>query len=325
MKSRCKPLISNIFWYWGREGALWTEEQCTRELDDMQALGIDSLILVGLDIHFNELDENKHGFDSLAFFMEQTTNREMKVMLGGTASREWWVRMSLDTELTLNRQLGVRLLQEYGGYESFAGWYISHEIYLPTGGKQQRFVRELYRELATEFHMLDDKDVILSPFFILDQKQQLGPYPYGSPYAYTIWWTECLHDTPIDIIALQDSGEHLSFYTVADREPYFKALREACDNTDKTLWGNLETGELVVDNFEAFERDFGCHVNDPKTQKFWRAVPAAKMKAKAEMMCCYVDKLISWGYREYIRPSLGQKAAEVYDQYRAYVQMYLCE
>jgi hypothetical protein len=322
MNFRCKPYISCIFWWWGDEGARWSEEQVSCELDNMQALGVDSLILVGLHVHLEYLDQVSPKFDSLAYLMESAQSRGMNIIFGGVSSNKWWDKRDVQGELEINVRLAQRLFDEYGDYLSFGGWYIPHEIYLPVANIEHRFIRELYRELAKEFHTVADKKVVLSPFFILDKHQRLGPYPYGDPLAYEIWWTEVLLDTCIDIVALQDSGEHLSFYSIAEREPFFQALRSACDKTDRILWGNLETGELVVDNFEAFMRDFGCHVNNAKTREHWRAVSARKMQAKAEMIACYVDKIMSWGYREYVRPSLGEESKRVHKEYKEYVMRF---
>ena len=54
-------------------------------------------------------------------------------------------------------------------------------------------------------------------------------FPRVSPTEYAAWWEETLRQTKIDVVMLQDSGaEHLGFFTLADREPFFAAMQTAC-------------------------------------------------------------------------------------------------
>ncbi len=94
-------------------------------------------------------------------------------------------------------------------------------------------------------------------------------------------------------------------------------MKRACDRAGKTLWGNVETGELQVDSYEDYVRRFGrkTHVNDPKTQSSWRAVPAEKLRAKIRFAHRFADTVITWGYREYWDPMRGEAARGVYDAY----------
>src|SRR5690606_19487715 len=142
------------------------------------------------------------------------------------------------------------------------------------------------------------------------QEGYLGNYRWASPEEYEEFWTETLRQAPIDIVALQDSGEHLSFYTAEDRRPFFQAMKAACDAAGKTLWANVETGELHVDGYEDYVERFGIktHVNDAKTQPYWRGVPVDHLKMKLDVAGEFSPRAITWGYREFIRPSLGPEA-----------------
>ena len=66
----------------------------------------------------------------------------------------------------------------------------------------------------------------------------------------------------IDIVMLQDSGaEHLSFFTLAEREAFYKAFYNACRRTGKELWGNIETAEILARDWEhalEMERNGSC-------------------------------------------------------------------
>ncbi len=52
--------------------------------------------------------------------------------------------------------------------------------------------------------------------------------------------------TGIDILMLQDSGEHLAFFTIEQREPFFNSVAKACHNAGAQFWVNVETGEADV-------------------------------------------------------------------------------
>ena len=161
------------------------------------------------------------------------------------------------------------------------------------------------------------KRVMLSPFFIVDRDGWLGSFRYATPQEYESFWAELLAQTQIDIVALQDSGEHLSFYTAEDRRPFLRAMRRACDRADKQFWVNIETGELDVASYEDYARRFGrkTHVNDPKTQAFWRLVPPEILQNKIRLAHEFADTAITWGYREYWDPMRGPPLAARYQAY----------
>jgi hypothetical protein len=94
-------------------------------------------------------------------------------------------------------------------------------------------------------------------------------------------------------------------------------MAQACSATGTSLWANVESGELHVASLEDYAARFGLKtpVNSPETEPFWRAVPAEKFRAKLSMAGEYTDTAITWGYREFLRPSRGLEAAQAYDGY----------
>ena len=111
---------------------------------------------------------------------------------------------------------------------------------------------------------------------------------------------------------LQDLGVRCYTYLATLRN-----MMRACERAGKTLWINIETGELHVDGFADYEQRFGrkTHVNSPKTAKHWRVVPPEKLRAKVQLAREYTDTTITWGYREYWDPMRGEAARRAFESY----------
>lgn len=304
-------------------GTLWwvTESDAHRpvtkwqdDLDELQALGIDLLVLNG---PFVGEELGPRASDPMAALFAELDRRGMRVFLDTLAAPNWWTLTDPADEVARARRR-IRMLEErYGKFTSFHGFYIPYELYVFWGDRAE-LSRTLYRQVSAACKgVAPDKPVLISPFFILDQEGYLGDFRWASPNEYRDFWRETLEQAYIDVVALQDSGEHLSCYTLADRKPFLAAMKAACRDTDTALWVNVEVGELEVADYEEYALRFGekTHVNDPKTAPFWRGVPAEKLERKLELAGQYSDTAISWGYREFIRPSLGPDAADLYLSY----------
>jgi hypothetical protein len=160
---------------------------------------------------------------------------------------------------------------------------------------------------------------MISPFFILDQTGYLGSFRWATPAEYEEFWSALLPQTRVDIVALQDSGEHLSCYTLDQRRPFLAAMKAACTTAHKKFWVNIEVGELAVESLSDYTNRFGykTHVNDPKTATAWQAVAPDKLRQKLELAGEYTATAISWGYQQFVRPSLGPEAQRLHESYRS--------
>jgi hypothetical protein len=140
---------------------------------------------------------------------------------------------------------------------------------------------------------------------------------YQPPELYAAWWEETLRQTKIDVLMLQDSGgEHLGFFSLADREPFLAAVRTACNKAGAHFWANVETAEADVADWE----DFIAKERDKKVP--WRCVPIDRLAGKLELASRYGEEIVNWGYFPYMASPSGaeptplQRAA--YDAYREY-------
>jgi len=306
-------------------GCLWavspgpkpdTLDLTPKELDAIQGLGMSLVVLTGPLIG-EPLPPGRA--DPTEQLFAEGDRRGLDFFVDTSAASAWWTHADPAPELARARERIHRLHERYGHHRSFKGFYLPYELYVMWGG-QRELIRRLYREVAADCKSIAlDKPVMISPFFILDHQHLLGDFRWATPEEYQTFWTDILCEVPVDIVALQDRGEHLSYYTDDQCAPFFAAMKNACAATGIALWANIEIGELEAAGPEDYVARFGrkTHVNDPKTQACWRGVPADKLLAKLRFARRYARTAITWGYREFVRPSLGPAAAELYGEYQA--------
>jgi hypothetical protein len=310
--------IDGTFWWMNpqdarRPIALWNDD-----LDELETLGLTTMILTGPYVG----EQIPPGYaDPMDAFFSEADQRGFSLYVDTLASSEWWLQEDFSDEVAGARARIRDLITRYGHFDSFKGFYIPYEIYALWDEDRQK-VFHLFQEVAAACkEVAPDKPVLVSPFFVLDRDGYLGDFRWASPDEYREMWTALLGQADIDIVALQDSGEHLAFYTLDDRRPFFEAMAAACDATDTQLWANVELGEMNVTSFEDYVARFGLktHVNDPRTKLYWRAVPADKLVEKLAFAREFTPTVVSWGYQQFIRPSLGSTATERYlDYYQAF-------
>ncbi|MFO7974285.1 MAG: DUF4434 domain-containing protein [Candidatus Hydrogenedentota bacterium] len=299
--------LTGVLWWLTPHDLTLSEGAWNKELDYIQTLGIDTII-------FNGPYAGPKGGAAFETLLERLDAREMHVYLDTLATPQWWTLDNVDDEVRRACDRAALLEQRYGRHASVAGFYIPYECYVMWNA-QRDLVSSLYADVSRCCKTIaPQKKVMISPFFILDEAGYLGDFRWATPEEYQSFWQTVLTQASIDIVALQDSGEHLACYTLEQRRPFFDAMQSACDATGVTLWANVESGEVNVASLEEYVRRFGLKtpVNSPKTTPFWRAVPPEKFSAKLDFAGEYTDKAITWGYREFLRPSRDNTAAEAY-------------
>lgn len=286
------------------------------ELDQLQALGIRILVLNG---PFVGETPPAGAPDPMEAFFDEADRRGLSIYVDTLAAPNWWTLSDPAPEIARARTRIETLARRYGKHPSFTGWYLPYELYVmwdaPAG-----LIAALYRDISAACKQVSpDKPVMISPFFILDQAGYLGSFRWASPAEYQQFWTALLKQTQVDIVALQDSGEHLSCYTMDERRPFLAAMKAACGTAHKKFWINIEVGEIAVESLAAYTNRFGykTHVNDPKTATAWRGIAPEKLRQKLELAGEYTDTAISWGYQQFIRPTLGPEAEHLHESYRS--------
>jgi len=224
--------------------------------------------------------------------------------------------------------------KKYGNHDSFWGWYLNNEINPIENDdlEQSAYWRTIWKSIVDKCHQVAPQSkVTISPFFLLD-KQSLRGFKYLEPKEYEEWWYHTMKDAGIDILMLQDSGaEHLSFFTIEDRRPFFEAFANACRKAGKEFWLNVETGQVVARDWAhalQMEKDF---------QRAWAFTEIDWLKQKLELAAEYGTGIVNWGYYPLMNPmeehssltiqnidgqevDLSKRKAN-YEAYQAYLEM----
>jgi|GEM_PF-1694749 len=183
--------------------------------------------------------------------------------------------------------------KRYGMYRSFWGWYLNNELnpLKPDEKTVSAFWRTVWKAAVTHCKKVAPKSIVtISPFFIMDTEKHRG-YDYLPPSDYEQWWAQTLAETGIDVLMLQDSGaEHLGFFALDGRRPFFQAFKNACDKAGKKFWLNVETGEVNARDWkEAVEME------QTKTRK-WVYTKTPWLAQKLQLAAEYGENIINWGY-----------------------------
>jgi hypothetical protein len=214
----------------------------------------------------------------------------------------------------------------YGAHPSFWGWYLDYEINLvaPNDVEQSAWWRNVWRAQVKICHEVRPGSIVtISPFFSLDEQRRKG-YVYLTPSQYGAWWSETLRQTGIDVLMLQDSGEHMGFFTLQQREPYWAAVADACARAGTRFWLNVESGEIDAQNWE---QALSLERKDPKLFMSlfgFHATPTEKLIQKLDLASRYADEIVNWGYFPFMASSDGREQTDqqraAYLAYKAYYQ-----
>jgi hypothetical protein len=303
--------------YWIDDPATkWSPDQWRQQVHYMQRAGFKHILLFN-PAYAIEQSPPPPSITAADRFFDAARHTRLRIYLSLWANPIWFARWDIDEELERNAKVLDALVQRYGNHPNFAGWYIPHESYV-AWGDQREYLTKLYTGLSRMCkERTPNKPVLLSPFFLLDRDGKLGDFPVVEPPEYEDFWAELLAATDIDIVALQDSGEHLSCYTIEQRRPFLAAMQRACTRAGKQFWINIETAELTVASLDDYVQRFGLktYVNSPVTQPYWKAVTPEKLKAKLHLAHEFTDTTITWGYQPYWDPMRGQTQEAIYASY----------
>jgi len=309
---RCRPLISGpLWWFDARQSAEWGAEGWTEELRQESALGFDLLWLTnapsGLD----------HPQDPLGVLLDLCARRKVQVILDTGFSPTWYTQLNGADELARCRRNIERLGDRFARHPAFYAWYVPHEIYM-VWDEGTRYIDALYPALVERCKKAAPLPVTLSPFFILDRDKVFGGFRYNEPEEYRRFWERLIKRSGFDIIMLQDSGEHFSYVTNAQRKPFFAAMEAACRSAGAQLWGNVETAEFECPSIEEYVRRYGRVHHSTVANAPWRPVPIARLRGKLELAARHCERIVSWGYQQFGRPALGPAGQQWYEDYRDY-------
>ena len=127
---------------------------------------------------------------------------------------------------------------------------------------------------------------------------------------------------------LQHSGEHLGFFTLQQREPFWAAVAEACAGAGARFWLNIESAEWDVADWQEANALWE-QAASLKSKEAYRSLvrfhftPIEKLIRKLELASCYAEEIVNWGYFPYMASNDGSKETDQQrTAYRAYQTYY---
>ncbi len=319
---RTEPVLrGTLWWVVDRPGAVWDRDRLRTAIEAQREVGFDLLWVFNTPALLEQATTSEEAGtpkDTMAIVYDLADEMGMGVIVdlpkGG-----WYQKNTAEEMIAAMTGFAERYHARYGKHDSFYGWYLNHEInpIAPDGAAESAFWRRVWKAAAKACHEKAPGSVVtISPFFLLDEPSRRG-FVYLSPKQYADWWGTTLAETGIDILMLQDSGEHLSFFTLEQREPFFAAVAEACHRAGAQFWVNVETGEAHVANWDEYIKLYW------EKKVPWRFTPMPWLEQKLRLAAKHGDVLINWGYYPYMNPCplTGQAQEgqqEAYEAYKAY-------
>ncbi len=213
----------------------WGPDQWRADFDAMQAIGIDTVIIIRSGLRTRTVFPSKvigsdPGEDLARLFLEEAAKRKMSLFFGNYDSAEWGKPGMWKREIEINREFMKDIWNRYGSYPSFTGWYLSHE------SSHSRFhFRDITMELSELAKTLSPgKPVLISPFY---PSRRIYTEEGLDPGEFADNWRQLLKGiTTIDYAAFQDGTAPLG-----ELDAYLKQAKMVMDEAGIKLWNNVET------------------------------------------------------------------------------------
>ena len=279
-------------------------------------------------------DTGKEKMDVLDMIYTIADKNDMKVM--GDVNLAAYVAKGYDNGYTVkgadSMVIAVKAYIDqyharYGQHKSFWGWYLDWEVnpIKPTDAAKNAFWRKVWKSATDECHRIHPGSMVtIAPFFLIDQAHY--PSLYMPPSDYVTEWSETLKETGIDILMMQESGaQHASFFTLAQREPYYAAFAEACKQAGTQFWADMESGQVHAKDWAELDE---INKNN-EVDAHYEFTPIDWLSQKLSLAARYCEGIVNWGYFPYMNPILDTgpwpangngDPEEAYDAYKAYYE-----
>ena len=249
VKKATTPLIQGTLWVLPSSCAEWNRWQFEAAIRAQRAVGFKLLWLLNTP-SFTPTGDKLDVVDTIC----SIADAEGMQVIVDLPQGGWYGKASAEDVIAKVTQAAREVHQRYGGHDSFYGWYLNYEInpIRPDDVEETAYWRHVWQAIADQCHRLAPGSLVtISPFFLLDDMRRRG-FVYLTPEQYAKWWHDTLKETRIDVLMLQDSGEHLAFFTLEQREPFWRAVAKATRDAGAKFWLNVETGEADVTNWDEY-------------------------------------------------------------------------
>lgn len=229
--------------------------------------------------------------DDYSYLLEEAQKREMKVWLGLKLSNNWWSgQLDLKKDCEENLALAHDLMQAYGSYTSFYGFYIPHELYPSSPTLPQNYLN-FFRDLTLGLQKFS-KPVSIAPYF----SSNMMPRSHGN------YWDKFFESVPLDVLMLQD-GVGCHRLPINQIPRFYKEVYAVCKKHKVEFWSDLEVfNQLPGEVFSAEPADFN------------------RVKEQVLTQTPTVDKIVIFDWPHYMSPNRNLKAKALYDGYLDWYQ-----
>lgn len=287
----------------------WGREEWRKDFAHMQAIGIDTVILIRSGYRRFLTYPSAHlmgrfgcyepPVDLVAMFLELADEFNMAVYFGLYDSGQYWDTGDMTLEIDANRFVVDEVWQRYGHHSSFKGWYITHEISRRTKGAIEAFselgrhCKAISGNLPTLISpWIDGKKAVDATLGTLTREQAVSVREHERE------WGEIFDGISgaVDAVAFQDG--HIDYHEL---DAFFTVNKALGDRYGLSCWTNAES----------FDRDMPIRFLPIKFEKL-------RLKLEAARRAGY-DKAITFEFSHFMSPqSAYAQAGHLYNRYREY-------
>lgn len=282
--------------------ANWGPQEWAADFDAMQAIGIDTVILIRAGYRdrmtfpsqtlAQALPMRPCDLDLVDLFLTQAERAGMTFYFGLYDSGRFWQSGQPEREVELNLRFTEEVMQKYGHRQAFGGWYMTHEI-----NQHEEGVTRLIERLAKHVKGLKDVPVLMSPY--VRGRMQFEDQPI-TPEEHEQQWDEIFAILKgfVDIVAFQDGQvdflELPTFMEINTRLAHKHGLRP---------WSNVES----------FERGMPIDFLPIDWRNLTFKLDVAEQAA--------VEKCITFEFSHFLSPnSMWPSARNLYRRYQEMIQ-----
>lgn len=282
--------------------ANWGPEEWAADFDAMQAVGIDTVILIRAgyrdrvtfpsEVLASVQPMRPCYLDLVDLYLTQAERTGMTFYFGIYDSGRFWREGQPEKEVELNMRFTEEVARKYAHRKAFGGWYMSHEIH----EHDERVTRQI-EQLARHVKGLKDLPVLMSPY--VRGRMQFGDRPI-TPEDHEQQWDTIFSILSgfVDIVAFQDG--QVDFYELPT---YMEINTRLARKHGLQAWSNVES----------FER--GMPINFLPID--WRNL-LYKIEVAEQAQ---VEKLITFEFSHFMSPnSMWPSARSLYQRYREYLE-----
>ncbi|MBQ4145822.1 MAG: DUF4434 domain-containing protein [Clostridia bacterium] len=273
----------------------WSRAQWRADFDNMQEIGIDTLIFIRGGFEDRAIFPAK-SFDTYCkddfagFVFEEATKRNMDIFFGMYISNLDWNDGDYLGEIHKNKTFMDEVLSRYGDYPAFKGWYIPQEAAFDN----LNFAEIMRGMSALCKDKSPDKKVLISPFF---KTKITYPEDYFTPQQHFEEWSRLFSygGKDIDICAFQDGTAPMPLM-----DEFYGLTAQLCKEYKIEHWVNAET----------FERD---------VRAMYYPITFELLKARLEKHKNYAEKIITFEFSHFLSPqSIYPSARNLNNLYKEY-------